>query len=131
MFKHIGCNLITVEETLKLHDEIIKRDTSTIPRVEGRINEYTYEILKYDDMLSLALGNMTDCCFTILGVGYQCLQHAVTSKNGRIFVVKKNNEIIAHSWIWRNGNHLCFDNIETSKNIRTSSKKHTKFCFSY
>ena len=68
-------------------------------------------------MKSLGIGNMTDCCFTVLGVGYQCLRHALTSKNGRIFVIKKDNEIVAHSWIWRNGNHICFDNIEVSKKV--------------
>ena len=94
---------------------MLERKTSTIPRITGKKDGYTYEILKYDDMLSLAVGNITDCCFTVLGVGYQCLRHALTSQNGRIFVIKKDNEIIAHSWLWRNGNHICFDNIETSK----------------
>ena len=115
LFKYIGCNNSIVEETLKLHNEMLERKTSTIPRITGQKDDYTYEILKYDDMLSLAVGNITDCCFTVLGVGYQCLRHALTSQNGRIFVIKKDNEIIAHSWLWRNGNHICFDNIETSK----------------
>lgn len=118
LFKYIGCSNPIVKETLKLHDEIINRKESTIPRITGKQNEYTYEILKYDDMISLAVGNITDCCFTVLGVGYQCLRHALTSKNGRIFVIKKDNEIIAHSWIWRNGNHICFDNIEVSKKLK-------------
>ena len=117
LFKYIGCKNTIVQETVKLHDEMIKRTSSTIPRVEGSNDEYSYEILKYDDMKSLAVGNMTDCCFTVLGVGYHCLKHALTNQNGRIFVIKKDNEIIAHSWVWRNGNHLCFDNIEISKKI--------------
>lgn len=117
LFKHIGCSNSIVQETLKLHDEMLLRVNSTIPRITGEQNNYTYEIMKYDDMMSLAIGNITDCCFTVLGVGYQCLRHALTSKNGRVFVIKKDNEIIAHSWIWRNGNHICFDNIEISKKI--------------
>ena len=117
LFKHIGCNNNIVLETLKLHDEMLKREVSTIPRITGKQDEYSYEILKYDDMISIAVGNMTDCCFTVLGVGYECLKHALTSKNGRVFVIKKDNEIIAHSWIWRNGNHICFDNIEVNKKI--------------
>ena len=117
LFKYIGCSNSIVNETLKLHDEILNRKETTIPRITGTQNEYTYEILRYDDMTSLAVGNITDCCFTVLGAGYQCLRHALTSKNGRIFVIKKDNEIIAHSWIWRNGNHICFDNIEISKKL--------------
>lgn len=117
LFKHIGCSNSIVQETLKLHDEMLVRTYSTIPRITGKQNEYTYEIMRYDDMNSLIVGNITDCCFTVLGVGYQCLRHALTSKNGRVFVVKKDNEVIAHSWVWRNGNHICFDNIEISKKI--------------
>lgn len=117
LFKFIGCSNSIVKETLKLHDEMLISCEKTIPRVKGEYDNYTYEIMRYDDMKSLTVGNITDCCFTVLGVGYQCLRHALTNKNGRVFVIRKDNEIIAHSWVWRNGNHLCFDNIEISKKI--------------
>ena len=117
LFKDIGCGNNIVTETLLLHDLVLKRNSSTIPRVSGNYNLYTYEMLRLDDLESLAVGNKTDCCFTVLGNGYSCLRHAVTSTNGRVFVVKKDGEIIAHSWVWRNGDLLCFDNIEISKKI--------------
>ena len=96
---------------------MLERCDSTICRVSGERDNYTYEVLRYDDFESLAVGNKTDCCFTVLGNGYSCLKHGVVSQNGRIFVVKKDGEIIAHSWLWRNGDLLCFDNIEISKKI--------------
>ncbi len=117
LFKYIGCRSNVVDETLYLHDQMLKRIESTIPRVYGTLNDYSYEILKLSDMQGLTVGNKTDCCFTILGNGYSCLKHAVTSKNGRILVIKKDSELIAHSWIWRNGDLLCLDNIEISKSI--------------
>lgn len=117
LFKFIGCSNSVVNETLSLHDQMLNRNESSIPRIVGTKDEYSYEILRLDDMKGLIVGNKTDCCFTVLGNGYSCLKHAVTSKNGRILVIKKDNEIVAHSWIWRNGNLLCFDNIETSKTI--------------
>ena len=117
LFKYIGCGNSIVAETLKLHDEMLERCDSTICRVSGERDNYTYEVLRYDDFESLAVGNKTDCCFTVLGNGYSCLKHGVVSQNGRIFVVKKDGEIIAHSWLWRNGDLLCFDNIEISKKI--------------
>lgn len=95
------------------------RVSSTIPRIKGTKNQYSYEILRLDDMEALAIGNKTDCCFTVLGNGYSCLKHSLTSNNGRILVVKKDNEILAHSWIWRNGNLLCLDNIEISKKLNS------------
>lgn len=117
LFKFIGCSNSVVNETLSLHNQMLNRNESSIPRIVGTKDEYSYEILRLDDMEGLVVGNKTDCCFTVLGNGYSCLKHAVTSKNGRILVIKKNNEILAHSWIWRNGDLLCLDNIEISKTI--------------
>ena len=99
LFKFIGCSNSVVNETLSLHNQMLNRTESSIPRIVGTKDEYSYEILRLDDMEGLVVGNKTDCCFTVLGNGYSCLKHAVTSKNGRILVIKKNNEILAHSWI--------------------------------
>lgn len=118
LFKYIGTDNRIVNETLLLHDEILNRKETTIPRIHNVKNNYSYEILELDNMEGLVIGNKTDCCFTILGNGYSCLKHALTSKNGRIFVVRKDNCLLAHSWLWRNGNLLCFDNIEISKSIK-------------
>ena len=30
---------------------------------------------------------------------------------------KKDGKLIAHSWLWRNGDLLCLDNIEVNKNV--------------
>lgn len=117
LFKFIGCSNNVVNETLSLHDQMLNRTESSIPRIVGTKDEYSYEILRLDDMEGLVVGNKTDCCFTVLGNGYSCLKHALTSKNGRILVIRKNNEILAHSWLWRNGDLLCLDNIEISKAI--------------
>lgn len=117
LFKQIGCKNEIVNETLSLHDKMLERQESSIPRVVGDYNGYCYEVLKLDDMESLVVGNKTDCCFTILGNGYSCLKHATTSKNGRVLVIKKDDLLLAHSWLWRNGNLLCLDNVETSKSL--------------
>ena len=117
LFKYIGCSNSIVNETLMLHDKMLERVESTIPSIKGNKDEYTYEILDIDDMNGLAIGNKTNCCFTVLGNSYSSLKHALTSKDGRILVIKKDGEILAHSWLWRNGNLLCLDNIEISKSI--------------
>lgn len=117
-FKLIGRTSEIILETFRLHDEMLKRVESTIPRIKGCVNGYEYEVLRYDDMEGLTLGNATDCCFTVRGVSQSSLRHALTSKNGRILTVKKDGELLAHSWLWRNGNLLCLDNIEISKKIK-------------
>ena len=119
LFKYIGCSNSIVNETLLLHDQMLTRIDSTIPRIKGIKDGYSYEILRLDDMEALTIGNKTDCCFTVLGNGYSCLRHSVTSKNGRILVIKKDNEVVAHSWIWRNGDLLCLDNIEIAKKLNS------------
>ena len=118
-FNLIGRRNDIVLETFNLHDEMLKRVESTIPRIKGTVNGYEYEVLRYDDMEGLTVGNTTDCCFTVKGVSQTSLRHALTSENGRILTVKKNGELLAHSWLWRNGNLLCLDNIEISKKIKS------------
>jgi len=117
-FKHIGCNEEKVIETLKLHDIMLKRIGSTIPKIKGQKDNYTYEILDLCDMDNLSIGNKTNCCFTINGAAYSSLIHAVSSINGRILVVRKDSNLVSHSWIFRNGNTLCLDSIETFEGIK-------------
>lgn len=117
LFKYIGCKNTIVNETIELHDLMLERIDCSIPKIKGEIRGYSYETLDLQDFNSLCVGNKTDCCFTVLGNGYSCLKHALTSTNGRVLVVKKDDKLIAHSWVWRNGNLLCIDNIEVNKNI--------------
>ena len=53
----------------------------------------------------------------------------MVDNNGRIFVVKdKTGNLVAQSWVWRNKDTLCFDNIEMpanaiKRNLESSDKK--------
>ena len=116
-FKYIGCNNSIVNEALNIHDKMLERTSSSIPRIKGSFEDYTYEILRLQDISGISIGNKTNCCFTVHGQSHTSLNHALTSKNGRILQIKKDDNLIAHSWLWRNGNLLCLDNIETAKNI--------------
>ena len=118
-FKHIGCNNSIVNETLKIHDQMLERVSSSIPRIKGELGDYNYEILKLQDFSGISIGNMTNCCFTVLGQSHSSLTHALTNKDGRILRITKDGNLIAHSWLWRNGNVLCFDNLETDKSINS------------
>lgn len=94
-----------------------ERQYSSIPKVKGKLDaEYEYEMLDLDNPLALAVGYITRCCFLIDGLSRESLYHSISSKNGRTFVVRKNGELIAQSWVWRNGNVLCFDNVEARGN---------------
>lgn len=93
-----------------------ERQYSSIPKVKGNVDDYEYEMLDLDDPLALAVGYITRCCFLIDGLSRESLYHSISSKNGRTFIVRKNGELIAQSWVWRNGNVLCFDNVEARGN---------------
>lgn len=117
-FKYLGSNSNIKMQTINLYENILKRVSSTIPRIKGNFEDYTYEILKLDDLDGITIGNKTKCCFTVLGNAYSSLKHALTNIDGRILEIKKEGKLIAQSWLWRNGNTLCIDNIEIVKSLQ-------------
>ena len=97
----------------KIYNYGKQRIFSSIPRIEGNNEKYIYEMLRLDDPLAMAIGTLTDCCQEIGNVAEVCMEHSMVDKNGRVFVIKdKEGNIVSQSWVWRNGNVLCFDNIE-------------------
>lgn len=105
-----------VQKAKKWYEIMKERQISSIPKISGNIENYEYEMLDLDDPLALAVGYLTRCCFLINGLSKESLYHSISSKNGRTFIVRKDGELIAQSWVWRNGNVLCFDNVETRGN---------------
>ena len=94
-----------------------QRTFSSIPRIEQSVEKtsgrYTYEILRLDDPLAMAIGTLTDCCQELNNCAEVCMEHSMVDKNGRVFVIKdEQGNIVAQSWVWRNKDVLCFDNIE-------------------
>ncbi len=86
---------------------------SSIPRITASDEIYEYEILRLDDPIALVIGPLTNCCQKLGDAAETTMEHSMVSEHGRVFVVRdRNNNIEAQSWVWRNGNVLCFDNIE-------------------
>lgn len=112
---YIPNNEIT-NENLKWYETMKLRYISNIPKVSGKLNHYHYEMLDLDDPLTITVGKRTNCCFLLDGVSKTSLKHAMTKDNGRVFVVFNGNEVIAQSWVWRDGNIVCFDNVEAILN---------------
>lgn len=108
------------------------RCLSSIPRIENKYNGYSYEMLRLDDPTHLTIGEFTTCCQKLSNAGETCMEHSMLDKNGRVFVVKdKVGNVVAQSWVWRNGDTLCFDNIEVPnlliKNMRSEGKNLNEF----
>ena len=65
----------------------------------------TYEMLDLDDPLGLAVGYITRCCFLIDGASRSALYHSAQSKDGRIFVVRKDGELVDRKSTRLNSSH--------------------------
>ena len=90
-----------------------QRTFSSIPRIKNSANGYSYEILRLDDPLAMTIGILSDCCQKLGDAAESCMIHSMVDKNGRVFVIKDDQgNIVAQSWIWRNKDTICFDNIE-------------------
>ena len=90
-----------------------QRIFSSIPKIEKTKGKYTYEMLRLDDPLAMAIGTLTDCCQELGNAAELCMEHSMVDKHGRVFVVRDDQgNIAAQSWVWRNKNVICFDNIE-------------------
>lgn len=74
---------------------------------------YSYEMLRLDDPRAMSIGFESDCCQRLHEPAEVCMEHSMVDKNGRVFVVtNESGEVVAQSWVWRNKDVLCFDNIE-------------------
>ena len=103
------------EQVQEIFNEQKKRAQSSIPQIEKKDEKtgYTYKVLRLDDPTAIFVGELTDCCQALGNAGESCMRHSVTSLNGRILVVQdKEGKILSQSWIWRNKNTICLDNIE-------------------
>lgn len=108
-------NLLT--QGISLCNDAKNRESSTIPKVKGKLGDFTYEILDVKDPFALAVGYLSHCCFTVEGISYSALKHSMQSVNGRTFVVYYKGKFLTQSWIWRNGDVVCFDSVEAGSSV--------------
>lgn len=116
-FKHALREMNTTDSTLLseaigLCKDAKNRGYSSIPKVEGQLGDFTYKILDLDDPLAVAVGYLSHCCFVVRGISYSALKHSMQSRNGRTFVVYYKGQFLTQSWVWRNGDVICFDSVE-------------------
>ena len=108
-----GYSQSTFEKLQEIYNHGKMRVTSSIPRINKTLGKYRYEILPLTDPLAVAAGTLTNCCQELGNVAEVCMIHSMTSRHGRLFLVRDDEgNIVAQSWVWRNGDVLCFDNIE-------------------
>ena len=103
------------EKAQDIYEKQLRRKESSIPQIEGKCKDskYTYKVLRLDDPTAIFVGELTECCQAINKDGESCLIHSTTSPNGRVLIVQdESGKVLSQSWLWRNKNVICFDNIE-------------------
>lgn len=108
------------ERAKQIFKEMKEREFQAIPPEEVQNGRFRGRILRIDDPLALVIGDITTCCQVLEEgqPGESSMMHSVTEHNGSLFIVEELNENgepireVAQSWMWRNGDRICFDNIE-------------------
>lgn len=113
------------ERAKQIFKEMKEREFQAIPPEEVQKARFRGRILRIDDPLALVIGDITTCCQVLEEgqPGESSMMHSVTEHNGSLFIVEELNEHgevvreVAQSWMWRNGDRICFDNIEIPDTI--------------
>ena len=117
-----GYNQQDFERLQRIYNYAKMRVFSTIPRVHFETDEYICEMIRLDDPMALVIGKLTDCCQELGNAAESCMTHSAVDKTGRILYIRdKEGRPIAQSWVWRNQNVLCFDNIEIPEKAFTNA----------
>jgi hypothetical protein len=99
------------------------RTFSSIPRVDFSKDGYKCEMVRLDSPIPLVIGLRSNCCQRLGDAAETAMEHSMTSKHGRLFVITDNEGVVAQSWVWRNKNVICFDNIEVPSKAFTRANK--------
>lgn len=119
----------------EVHAKMAAREKQAVPPVEHKGKRYVGRILRVDDPLTLTIGNVTTCCqrFGLGQPGESSMLHSALEENGSVFVVEEIDEegnvvnIVSQSWTWRNGDRVCFDNIEVPNTLISELKAKNAF----
>lgn len=111
-------------EAISLYDIYRNRVWSSIPEISGQVESLNYSLVDMHDVdiISNGIGEyiypnnvFASSCLTPNGKASSCLKHGATNPHGRFLKITKNGKIIGYSWLWRQGELLCLDNLELTK----------------
>lgn len=86
-----------------------------------REGQYVARFLPRTDVRIGFFGHYTNCCQHWTGVGASCAISSVRDPFAQLFIVEKDGDILAGSWVWETHNQkegklhysgVCFDNVE-------------------
>lgn len=111
-------------EAISLYDIYRSRIFSSIPEIKGYVGILEYSLVDMHDkaIISNGIGKyiypnnvFASSCLTPNGKASSCLVHGATNPNGRFLQITKDGNIVGYSWLWRQGELLCLDNLELTE----------------
>lgn len=93
----------------------IFKASNSIPNVRVESENYVLERLPDGDPRAFTLGEYTDCCQHIGGMGDTCTDAGVSLSMSGFYILTKKDDgaIVSQAWVWRYKDTLIFDNIES------------------
>ena len=91
--------------------------------------DINFELLNKLDPISIALGDITNCCQKLGDRGEECMSYGVTEPNSCFLVFRRSDTILGQSWVWfdKIKKVVCLDNIEVPYKIVADMRKHQEF----
>lgn len=111
IFKKYPFNKDEITQCISLYKRTFELKT-TVPLYKGKIGQYEFEMIDKNDIRGLAAGNATQCCQRLGGLGRTCVVYGQEKENSTFFLITKNGEIHAQSWVWMIDGQLTFDSLE-------------------
>ncbi len=94
--------------------QMVKRNKSTVPFVNGETMNYKYSVYDSQDESVLLAGISTDACFRIDGNDNDFLHYCALDKNGLVIKITDSfGNFIARAGGFRNGNCVFFNQLRT------------------
>jgi len=87
-------------------------DRESVPRVRVEVDGLVAHVLDRDDPRGVWVGQHTACCQHPEGEGASSAWYAVEHHGSAILIVEHDGQIVAQSWLWRDGGVLVADNVE-------------------
>lgn len=118
LYEHLDYTSSDVKIIIKMAKELVcqmaKRETSTVPYINGEYLNYHYTLYDSQDISVLTSGIDTEACFRIDGNDNDFFHYCVLDKNGIIIkITDQFGNFIARASGFRHGNCVFFNQLRT------------------
>lgn len=118
----LGIPKIRLPKAIEATLEYSSKSKDILPEVSIQEGAYSLEKLSVGDISHLWVGIPTDCCQHLEAAGSSCAVDSFTSEYSSTYVLKREGQILAQSWVWidEEGKSVVIDSIEHKRGLDVS-----------